>query len=370
MKIFDKDERIVKIKEMEHDLSACGNMYIYGMGQTAIMLTDFCKRNSKIEISAYIVDDAYYSSDTFEGCKVYKASDWRKIATQGDYVLFGFTNGERAEILKKDMPDGVEGVYFNFPYSANVSGEYITYAYYQKHKKEFEETYDLLADETSKNIMQAFINSCITGDMEELNRLQTDGQYFNDLTKACKCEYFVDLGAYVGDTIEKAYDFYAGCLKQVISFEPDENNIVLLRERMKERNIEEDKWTLIDKGSWSKQTSLYFSSSNSSSSITEDGDIEIKVDSVDNVLREKEFCADYIKMDVEGSEMESLKGSVHTIQKDHPMLAVCVYHKMSDLFELVQTVQEIAGAGVYSYYLRYHGPDLRELVLYAVPNCE
>lgn len=369
MLIFDRDERIEQLKKIEGALSKYGKMYIWGCSQTSIMLTKFCKQNSDIEITAYIVDDVYYAFDSFEGCKVYKASDWRKIARAGDFVLFGFTNGERAKLLKNEMPDGVEGVYFNFPYSANVNGEYITYDYYQKHKKEFLTTYKLLADVTSQKIMEAFINGCITGDVRMLESLQSEGQYFNDLTKECMCDCFVDLGAYVGDTIEKAYDFYGKHLKQVISFEPDENNIVLLQDWMRKCNIEKDKWTLINKGSWSERTSLYFSSSNSSSSITDDGDIKIEVDSVDNVLSETDLRVDYIKMDVEGSEMESLRGAAGTIQKFHPLLAICVYHKMSDLFELPQVVQEIAGMDMYSYYLRYHGPDLRELVLYAIPKC-
>lgn len=369
MLIFDKDDRIEQLKKIEKDLSKIGKLYVWGCSQTSMMLTDFLKRYSSIEIEAYIVDDAYYSFDVFEGCKVYKASDWKNVAVKGDYVLFGFTNGERANILKRNMPDGVEGVYFNFPYSANVNGEYITYDYYEKHKKEFMKTYELLADDKSKEIMEAFINGCITGNVEVLESLQSDGQYFNDLTKECACDCFVDLGAYVGDTIEKAYEFYEKSLKQVVSFEPDENNIALLKKRMKECCITEDKWTLIDKGSWSEQTSLYFSSSNSSSSITEDGDIRIEVDSVDNIMAENDLHADYIKMDVEGSEMESLQGAMRTIQENHPLLAICVYHKMSDLFELIQKVQEIVGVDTYNYYLRYHGPDLRELVLYAIPKC-
>ncbi len=73
------------------------------------------------------------------------------------------------------MPDGVEGVYFNFPYSANVSGEYIDYEYYQKYKNEFEATYDLFEDEFSQNVMQAYVNGCVTGNVEEIEKLHTDG---------------------------------------------------------------------------------------------------------------------------------------------------------------------------------------------------
>ncbi len=368
MIIFNKDERNEKLKEIENNLSKRGKMYIYGVAQTAVMLTDFCKKHSNIEIAAYIVDDEYYTFDMFEGRTVYKASEWRKIAGQGDYVLLGFINGKRARALQNNMPDGVEGVYFCFPYSANVSGEFIDYDYYQKHKNDFEATYHLLEDEFSRKVMQAYVNGCVTGNMEDIEKLHTDGQYFNELTQNYNCEYFIDVGAYVGDTIEEAYDFYKASLKQVVAFEPDEKNIASMRKRMTECNIGEDKWTLINKGSWSEETSLYFSSFDSSSRIAQDGDIEIKVDSVDHVLGDRALRADYIKMDIEGSELEAVKGAANTIQNYHPMLAICVYHKRSDLFEIVQTVQKIAGPDVYKFYLRYHGFDLRELVLYALPK--
>ena len=79
---------------------------------------------------------------------------------------------------------------------------------------------------------------------------------------------------------------------------------------------------------------------------------------------------DFIKMDVEGSEKESLLGATQTIQKYHPILAVCVYHRPEDLYELTKTIVDLAQGYSYKFYLRYYGPDLRELVLYALPEME
>nr|MCR5807035.1 FkbM family methyltransferase [Oscillospiraceae bacterium] len=65
-------------------------------------------------------------------------------------------------------------------------------------------------------------------------------------------------------------------------------------------------------------------------------------------------------------ERETLLGSKKTIIDNHPILAVCVYHKPDDLFKLREIIQSMDEKNEYSYYLRYYGPDLRELVLYAI----
>lgn len=49
---------------------------------------------------------------------------------------------------------------------------------------------------------------------------------------------------------------------------------------------------------------------------------------------------DYIKMDIEGSEFYALKGAERTIRKFKPRLAICVYHKLLDFFELPQVIKE------------------------------
>lgn len=367
--IVKEDERFLKLKEIEEILSRNpqGKLYVWGCSQTARMITDFCRRNKSPEVSAYIVDDVYYREETFLEKAVVKASEWRKGCCPGDCVIFGFTGSERAKELSQELPDGVKGVYFHFPYSANVDGTYLTYQDYQEHEERFAYTYECLADERSRAVMTAFINACISGNAEKLEELKSEGQYFNELTRDMKKGCFVDLGAYVGDTIEKAENFYGENLEKVVAFEPDRENLERLAERVKACGIVQEKLLLIQKGSWSRKEVLYFSSSNSSSSISDAGDIEIEVDSVDHVLQEDEFPVSFIKMDVEGSEKESLLGAAGTIQKWHPILAVCVYHKPEDLYSLPELIGKLAEKQIYRYYLRYYGPDLRELVLYAIP---
>lgn len=73
----------------------------------------------------------------------------------------------------------------------------------------------------------------------------------------------------------------------------------------------------------------------------------------------------FIKMDIEGAELEALHGCRDTIIKYRPKLAICVYHKPEDIIEIPSYIHEIVPE--YKLYLRHHSKDLSETVLYALP---
>jgi hypothetical protein len=42
----------------------------------------------------------------------------------------------------------------------------------------------------------------------------------------------------------------------------------------------------------------------------------------------------FIKMDIEGAELDALKGAENTIRRYRPILAVCLYHRAEDIYEI------------------------------------
>jgi hypothetical protein len=73
----------------------------------------------------------------------------------------------------------------------------------------------------------------------------------------------------------------------------------------------------------------------------------------------------FIKMDIEGSELEALKGAKNTIKNQKPRLAISVYHKPEDIFEIPLYLKELVPA--YKFYLRHDClVNLTETVLYAM----
>ena len=69
-------------------------------------------------------------------------------------------------------------------------------------------------------------------------------------------------------------------------------------------------------------------------------------------------------MDIEGAELEALRGAAKTIRRCKPKLAICVYHRREDLITIPQFIKSISSG--YKLYLRGHLYCPSEVVLYAI----
>ena len=73
-----------------------------------------------------------------------------------------------------------------------------------------------------------------------------------------------------------------------------------------------------------------------------------------------------IKMDIEGSELDALKGGIRTIKENEPILMISAYHKRNDLFVLTDFIRNLSDD--YVFFLRAHKPLPIDIVLYAIPK--
>lgn len=73
----------------------------------------------------------------------------------------------------------------------------------------------------------------------------------------------------------------------------------------------------------------------------------------------------FIKMDIEGAEYDALRGAAKVIQRDQPVLAICVYHTQNDIWRIPLLVRGMVPE--YSFFLRSYEGDGFQTVMYAVP---
>jgi FkbM family methyltransferase len=90
---------------------------------------------------------------------------------------------------------------------------------------------------------------------------------------------------------------------------------------------------------------------------------KVPLRALDSILMEGGIPrVDFIKMDIEGSELGALKGAVGTIRKYRPKLAISLYHKPNDIFEIPQFISEHFSN--YEFFLGHYTIHNEETVLY------
>jgi FkbM family methyltransferase len=172
-------------------------------------------------------------------------------------------------------------------------------------------------------------------------------------------EIFIDAGAHDGDTILSFIKWCNGKYKKIIAFEPDAENQKKVERTLSDNGIRNV--VLENCGLWDENERIGFDNQGTSSSkIDVNSTSKINVCRLDDVIDEK---VTFIKMDIEGAELKALKGSAETIRKYKPKLAICIYHKNEDFFEIPYFVHSLVPE--YKLYLRHHSWSIYETVLYA-----
>jgi FkbM family methyltransferase len=189
--------------------------------------------------------------------------------------------------------------------------------------------------------------------------------YFpDDVIRASANEVFVDCGAFTGDTIEAFMTVRGGRFESIVAVEPDVVNCRELRTRI-------DDWSRYGIGpirletvaAGARRGMLRFETTGTAGSSVGSGVDTVEVVPLDEILAGDE--ATYIKLDVEGAEHDALLGASGTIRAHMPVLAVCLYHKPADLWNLPLLIRSLGPE--YRMYLRRYSDERWESVCYAVP---
>lgn len=227
----------------------------------------------------------------------------------------------------------------------------------------YEMIYNKLYDKKSKETLLNILNFRKNGLLIYLRNFKVDpiGQYFEDFLNLNEGEIFVDAGGFDGQT---SIEFIKNCpkYKSVYIFEPSEINLSMAKENLKEfKNIH-----FIEKGLSNKKDTLKFDiESGSASSISEKGTVRIEVDTLDNMVQDK---VSFIKMDIEGAEGLAIDGMKNHILKDHPKMAISVYHKVDDFWKIPEQIFNIRDD--YNIYMRHYTEGTDETVMFFMPKKE
>ncbi len=147
-----------------------------------------------------------------------------------------------------------------------------------------------------------------------------------------KGDTVVDAGAHLGLFTVKASKI-VGDEGKVIAIEPEPENLEILKRNIKLNDLENV--IIVNKGIWSskKHLKINIGHYNRSHSFINDHPektsqgLILQVDTLDNILKELNIeKVDFIKMDIEGSEIEALSG-MEEVFKSKPNMAIAAYHQ-------------------------------------------
>jgi FkbM family methyltransferase len=231
---------------------------------------------------------------------------------------------------------------------------------FEANEARYRAIFDRLADAESRATFRDILSFRLTADLRRMSGY-TDRQreqYFEPFLELRQSgETFVDVGSYDGFT---ALQFMDRCpeYRRIMVFEPEAHNLEVVRERLDHhRDIR-----FYPYGLGAEPGTCRFSASGSASSISDTGECEIQIETLDRLAREP---VSFVKMDIEGAEGGAIAGAVDTIRRDHPRLAVCVYHKAADLWRIPEQVLSIRGD--YRLFLRHYTEGVTETVMFFVP---
>lgn len=216
-----------------------------------------------------------------------------------------------------------------------------------------------LCDARSREVLDCVINFKLSGDIKYLETSESSEDEIWSLLRPSRYRSAADLGAYNGDS---AREMLSRCekLTEITAFEPDERTF---------RKLEAYFGTLpesiiaraVNAAAWSCDETLFFDSRGGRNSHLGAGEQSIggaagngskpRIREVRALpLDSLGVSCDFIKLDVEGAEREALLGCAETIERCSPDIALSLYHRSRDLWELSGRLFALCGEK--RFYLR------------------
>lgn len=340
-------------------------VFIWGNGSLGDLSYRALSENG-VHVTGFVVDNEYIAE---EG----NASVWTKHDLEEKFKSYVII---KAILSKMAVDDEKIKQYFKncikvcsvVDTEGVVGIEKIDKKYYQKNKVRFDKVRDALVDQFSRDSMDAFIRAEIEENNSYIYPFVITPQYYfeTDYWQFQSDEILIDGGAFDGDSIRDFVERTDRQYEKIYACEPDAENIKALVKSMKMEKVSNVE--LITKGLYSRTDILQFDSRGDMMSQIIDKNVEegnkLEVDSIDHIL--KGTRASIIKMDIEGSEMDALKGAKETICNYHPLLFISAYHKRNDLFMIYEYIMSLYDK--YRFFFRLHKPYAGDAVLYAIPE--
>lgn len=218
---------------------------------------------------------------------------------------------------------------------------------------------DLLADDESRETFRGVVRYRTTLLAKDLPPI-LENQYFIDEIPPRFLRDFVDGGAYNGDTLRAFLERRQDDFDSYHAFEP----LPRFSERLLDYAKADPRIHVYPEGLAGFTGETSFLENDAGSALDENGTLTVRVVKLDDAVGGGRVG--FVKMDIEGAELDALAGAEKTIRSQAPVLAVCLYHRVEHLWEIPLWIHRL-GMG-YRLLIRHHLRGIAETVCYALPE--
>ena len=362
MRDFDRTakeimQRSVEIKDaMLAKIQGKGAPVIFGAGNCGHRIYDLL-REYHIEVGAFCDNRMAGNTDQATGRKIVSPEELRD-AFAASPILLCVDNEEACRAIEGQLRQ--LGVDISRLHRMHRFFYWKTEQYFAANRERYRNVYGMLEDERSRQVyLKKLEKTFLLRSMGDAVS-PAEEEYFDEKVALTDREVFIDCGGYDGDTSVSFIRHCKGRYRDIVIFEPEP-----CKKEEIARNMGEYPYTLYQYGVWSGHAKLSFSAfGTAASQISEHGTggSVIETVSLDEMVYDRQPT--YIKMDIEGAEQEALRGAAKTIQDHRPKLAVCIYHKPEDMFEIPEMIKALNPD--YRLYVRQYTDAWYDTVLYAL----
>jgi FkbM family methyltransferase len=329
------------------------SIYLIGLNQDALFLKDFAIKKN-IHVVGFI--DDFSKSERYGDMPIFKSeaaslkhtivncsSSIAPLETQKKFMLMGFNVIYMTEFLSDFNANILPPVFESFVLNAEKSAWLL---------KRMNST-------ISRKLLENVLKFRNTGEIRHMSdfKIEIHNQYL-DFIAPYNPKSYIDVGGFDGDTTLLFIENITS-IKKVYFFEPNVKNIELAKQRL--ANFDEIEY--YNCGLGSEDTTAHITNSGSASSISQCADnptaTEVEVRRLDAMRIES---CDVIKIDIEGFEMEFLKGARNFIKTHRPLIAIAVYHQPEDFFSITSYILDLVPD--YKVDFRHYSEGWSESIMY------
>jgi FkbM family methyltransferase len=360
------------------DAFSCSKLFkgrkivIYGAGDGFHWISEIFMKLYGYQPEA-ILDRIFTRGDTFNGIPAFSPNDYLPTDEEKRNAVVIVSVGKREyhdEIIRSLKGLGFQNIIFlmdvyeiHNPFQLPVALQKSGFEYYLRQMNQIFECLELLADDESREIYTRCVQTHLTRKPVPIPAHPPGEQYTpTDVPLKQGYSRYIYCGVSCGEMGRVLHDI--GKVDKFVCFEPNAYQFSRLVDYFQAhsdriaRNVYAYPCAVYSREA---QMRFIYTDDSFGNRISEKGQVQVQCVSIDHAI--PGFNPTFISMDIEGTELEALKGAENTIKASRPDLAVCVYHAPNHLWEIALYLNSLELG--YRFYLRNYTTFTIETVLYA-----